>query len=288
MTDQASITFHVHLVSDSTGETVHGIARACIAQFEGVDAEEHQWPLVRSVGHLEKIIEKIREKPGVVMYTLVNDDMRQHLHAACRKYRIPCISILDPVINFLVNYLGVKSKGQPGRQHMLDAEYFSRIDAMQFALAHDDGQGHWNLSDADVVLIGVSRTSKTPTCIYLANRGVKAANVPFVPGVNLPDDLDHIAGDGIDGPFVVGLTKEPGSLVQLRKSRLRMIADDQETDYVDLDQVKAEVLACRRLCAERGWPVLDVTRRSIEETAAAVIRLMEMRSTKNEQDKDQE
>lgn len=284
MTDNAEITFHLHLVSDSTGETVHGIARACVAQFEGVDPEEHQWPLVRSIGQLEKIIEKIKEKPGVVMYTLVNDDMRQHLHAACRKYRIPCISILDPVINFLVNYLGVKSKGQPGRQHMLDAEYFTRIDAMQFALAHDDGQGHWNLRDADVVLIGVSRTSKTPTCIYLANRGIKAANVPFVPGVKLPEDLDDIVGDGSDGPFMVGLSKEPGSLVQLRKSRLRMIADDHETDYVDLDQVKAEVLACRRLCAERGWPVLDVTRRSIEETAAAVIRLMEMRSNKEKQD----
>lgn len=284
MTDNADVTFHLHLVSDSTGETVHGIARACVAQFEGVDPEEHQWPLVRSIGQLDKIIEKIKEKPGVVMYTLVNDDMRQHLHAACRKYRIPCISILDPVINFLVNYLGVKSKGQPGRQHMLDAEYFSRIDAMQFALAHDDGQGHWNLRDADVVLVGVSRTSKTPTCIYLANRGIKAANVPFVPNVKLPADLDDIVGDGSDGPFVVGLSKEPGSLVQLRKSRLRMIADDQETDYVDLDQVKAEVLSCRRLCAERGWPVLDVTRRSIEETAAAVIRLMEMRNEKKKTD----
>ena len=275
--------FHVHLVSDSTGETVHGIARASISQFEGVEAEEHQWPLMRSVPQLEQVIEEIKETPGVVMYTLVNDEMRQTLHAACRRYRIPCISILDPVINFLINYLGVKSKGEPGRQHSLDAEYFSRIDAMHFALAHDDGQGMWNIAASDVVLVGVSRTSKTPTCVYLANRGIKAANIPFVPSLPLPDELMALAGMD-DGPLVVGLTKEPGSLVQLRKSRLKMISDDHETDYVDLDEVKKEVLACRRMCTDRGWPVLDVTRRSIEETAAAVIRLRELREAKKSEE----
>ena len=275
--------FHVHLVSDSTGETVHGIARASISQFEGVEAEEHQWPLMRSVPQLEQVIEEIKETPGVVMYTLVKDEMRQTLHAACRRYRIPCISILDPVINFLINYLGVKSKGEPGRQHSLDAEYFSRIDAMHFALAHDDGQGMWNIAASDVVLVGVSRTSKTPTCVYLANRGIKAANIPFVPSLPLPDELMALAGMD-DGPLVVGLTKEPGSLVQLRKSRLKMISDDHETDYVDLDEVKKEVLACRRMCTDRGWPVLDVTRRSIEETAAAVIRLRELREAKKSEE----
>ncbi|RED51366.1 pyruvate, water dikinase regulatory protein [Aestuariispira insulae] len=275
--------FHVHLVSDSTGETVHGIARACISQFEGVEAEEHQWPLMRTVAQLEKVIDQIKEKPGVVMYTLVNDEMRQTLHAACRRYRIPCISILDPVINFLINYLGVKSKGEPGRQHSLDAEYFSRIDAMHFALAHDDGQGLWNLNAADVILVGVSRTSKTPTCVYLANRGIKAGNVPFVPGL-VPEELKAL-DNRVNGPLVVGLTKEPGSLVQLRRSRLRMISDDEETDYVDLDEVKKEVIACRRLCTDKGWPVLDVTRRSIEETAAAVVRLRELRDAKRRETK---
>lgn len=267
--------FHLHLVSDSTGETAHALSRACLAQFEGVDAEEHHWTLIRSSSQLEKVMDSVLEKPGVVMYTLVSDELRQLIQSKCRKHRIPCISVLDPIINFLGSYLGVESRGQPGRQHAMDAEYFGRIEAMQFALNHDDGQGLWNLANSDVVLMGVSRTSKTPTCVYLANRGIKAANVPFVPNVPLPPELLEL-GDK-PGPMVVGLTKDPNSLVQIRRSRLRMISEQDDTDYVDLETVKKEVASCRRICAEHQWPVIDVTRRSIEETAAAIVKHMETR-----------
>ncbi len=272
--------FHLHLVSDSTGETVEHIAKATLAQFDGIEATEHQWPMMRSVTQIEQVIVNILENPGVVMYTLVNEDMRHALQVACRRHRLPCISLLDPVISFLGNYLGVKSKGMPGRQHSLDDEYFERIDAMQFSLIHDDGQAPWDLEAADVVLVGVSRTSKTPTCIYLANRGLKAANVPFVPDVVMPPELLKLDPDNPEYPLVIGLTKDVESLVQIRKSRLRHLSDREDTGYADIDMVKREVLECRRLCSEHGWPVINVSRRSIEETSAAVIKHVEMRKTR--------
>lgn len=270
---------HLHLVSDSTGETAHALARACLAQFEGVDVEEHHWTLIRSSNQLDSVMESIMENPGVVMYTLVNDEFRKIIQTQCQKKRIPCISVLDPIINFLGNHLGVKSKGKPGIQHEMDENYFTRIDAMQYALVHDDGQAYWNLKEAEIILLGVSRTSKTPTCIYIANRGLKAANVPFVPGVSLPEELLQL-GD-YPGPMVIGLTKDPNRLVQIRKNRLRSLNEDDNTDYVDIETVKQEVVGCRRICSEHNWPVIDVTRRSIEETAAAAIKLYETRELKH-------
>lgn len=261
----------IYLVSDSTGETVESIARACIVQFEHVEGVEHHWNLVRTAAKVDQILERVSNAPGIVLFTFVNQELRQQLMDGCRQLRVPCISVLDPFINAFENYIGSPSRQQPGRQHTLDADYFSRIDAMQFAITHDDGHGLWNLKAADVVLTGVSRTSKTPTCIYLANRGIKAANVPFVPGIGLPEELLALK-NGPHLPLVVGLTKDPASLVQIRRNRLKMIAEDDETDYVDLETVKKEVMTCRRLCRERGWPVIDVSRRSIEETAAAVIQ----------------
>lgn len=271
--------FHLHLVSDSTGETAHALARACLAQFEGVEVEEHHWTLIRSANQLDNVMESIMENPGVVMYTLVNDEFRQIIQAACQKKRIPCISVLDPIIKFLGTHLGAESRGKPGIQHEMDEDYFARIDAMQFALAHDDGQAYWNLKEADIILLGVSRTSKTPTCIYIANRGLKAANVPYVPGVPLPDELLEIGE--YPGPLVVGLTKDPKSLVQIRKNRLRSLNEDDNTDYIDIETVKQEVVGCRRVCSEHGWPVIDVSRRSIEETAAAAIKFYETRQLKH-------
>ena len=267
--------FHLHLVSDATGEAVHSVARACMVQFENVDPVEHNWPLVRNTQQLEQILAHVADTPGVVMFTLENDQLRTALQDGCRRLQVPCIPVLDPVIGALASFLGAESRGQPGRQHALDAEYFGRIDAMQFALNHDDGQAVWGLKDADVVLVGVSRTSKSPTCIYLANRGVKAANVPFVPGVSLPDELFRFPAE--TSPLIVGLTKDPARLVQIRRNRLHQIADDDNTDYVDLETVKAEVASARRLYADNGWPVIDVTRRSIEETAAAIKQLMDRR-----------
>ena len=261
--------FHVHLVSDATGETLHGVARACLVQFEGVDAIEHVWPLVRTAGQMDRVLADVKDHPGIVMFTIVNPDLRERLREGCRDIQTPCIAVLDPVILALASFLGRQASGQPGLQHELDAQYFARIDAMTFALVHDDGQSARSYNEADVILIGVSRTSKTPTCIYLANRGIKAANVPIVPGCPVPDEL--LAARR---PLVVGLTKDPGQLIHIRRNRLRLLAQDEQTDYVDPDAVREEVAQARRLCAENNWPVLDVTRRSIEETAATIIQML--------------
>ena len=181
--------FHLHLVSDATGDTVHSVARACLVQFEGAEAIEHIWSMVRTRIQVERVVAGVHANPGVVLYTLVNETLRAPLVEGCRKLQVPAIPVLDPVIGTLATYLGRQSRGLPGQQHLLDTEYFQRIDAMTFALNHDDGQSAWGLDQADVVLVGVSRTSKTPTCIYLANRGIKAANVPVVPEMTLPPEL---------------------------------------------------------------------------------------------------
>jgi regulator of PEP synthase PpsR (kinase-PPPase family) len=264
--------FHLHLVSDSTGETVHSLARACLAQFEGVHAVEHVWSMVRTRSQTERVIDGVKANPGVVLFTLVNDALRQLLQQECSRLEVPVIPVLDPIIGALASYLGRRSRGLPGRQHLLDKEYFGRIDAMIFAINHDDGQASWGLSDADVCLVGVSRTSKTPTCLYLANRGIKAANVPFVPGVPLPLELTEAKL-----PLIVGLTNDPERLIQVRRNRLDVLHQNHGTGYTDVDAVRAEVREARRAFVERHWPVIDVTRRSIEETAAAIMKLLARR-----------
>lgn len=271
MTDR----YHLHLVSDATGETIHSVARACLSQFDAVEPKEHHWSLVRTVGQLEKVLASIEENPGVVLFTIVDDHIRQRLQDGCRSLKLPCIPVLDPVIATLANYLGVESRGEAGRQHVLNAEYFERIDAMTYAMAADDGQSTWNLSGADLILVGVSRTSKTPTCMYLANRGIKAANVPIVPDVPLPQELFEVAD--ADSALIVGLTNTPERLIQLRRNRLRSLSQEDETDYVKLETVREEVRAARQLFNRYRWPVIDVARRSIEETAAAVMQLLEQR-----------
>ena len=265
--------FHLHLVSDSTGDTVHSVARACLVQFEDAEAIEHIWSMVRTKSQVERVITGVAAHPGVVLYTLVNESLRGPLVDGCRRFQVPAIPVLDPVIGALASFLGRQSRGLPGQQHILDSEYFQRIDAMTFALNHDDGQSAWGFNEADVVLVGVSRTSKTPTCLYLANRGIKAANVPIVPGMELPPELLTVTR-----PLIIGLTNDPERLIQVRRNRLTMLhQQDQATDYTDLDKVREEVATARRLFAEKHWPVIDVTRRSIEETAAAILKLIARR-----------
>ena len=261
--------FHLHLVSDSTGDTVHSVARACLVQFEDTDAIEHIWSMVRTKAQIDRVISGVGANPGVVLYTLVNEALRQPLIEGCRKLQVPAIPVLDPVIGALASYLGRQSRGLPGQQHLLDNEYFHRIDAMTFALNHDDGQSLWGLNDADVVLVGVSRTSKTPTCIYLANRGVKAANVPIVPGVPIPQEVFELTR-----PLIVGLTNDPDRLIQVRTQRLASLHSEERSEYTDLAKVREEVTQARRTFTDQGWPVIDVSRRSIEETAAAILKLL--------------
>ena len=263
---------HLHLISDATGETVQSVARACLVQFEEAKPVEHLWTLVRTERQVEKVIEGIERHPGLVLFTVVDETIRQQIQRACRRLGVPCVSVLQPIMTALGHFLQIEGHAEPGRQHALDTEYYARIAAMDYAMAHDDGQGTWNLEDADVVLLGVSRTSKTPTCIYLANRGVKAANIPIVPGVEVPAEIFELKK-----PLIIGLTKETKSLVQVRKNRLRMLNNTDETAYADPESVEQEVTNAKRLFTRQGWPVIDVTRRSIEETAAAIMQLRAQR-----------
>ena len=261
-------SFHLHLVSDATGETVITVARGAVAQFNDVEAIEHLWSLVRSKDQLKRVLASVAANPGVVMFTLVDQKLRQALQEGCNELDIPCIPLLDMVIATLSQYLGVESQNLPGSQHVMDEHYLGRIDAMNFTVLHDDGQASGSLADADIVLVGVSRSSKTPTCFYLANRGFKTANVPVVPGCPLPPELEDLKC-----PLIVGLTCGANQLVDIRRSRLRMIGQDEETEYVDPAAVSEEVKHARRIFSKTGWPVIDVTNRSIEETAAAVLQL---------------
>jgi [pyruvate, water dikinase]-phosphate phosphotransferase / [pyruvate, water dikinase] kinase len=262
-------TMHLHLVSDSTGETVSHVARASLVQFGDIHIEEHLWSMVRSDRQVEDILKDIAKKPGFVLYTLVDAHIQDPLVRGCKDLNIPCVSVLNPIVENLRQYLGQEGSPRPGGQHVLDAEYFDRIAAMDFVLSHDDGQSAQTLNEADVILIGVSRTSKTPTCIYLGNRGIKAANVPLVPGVGLPPELLEV-----DKPLIVGITKDPRRLVEIRRQRLKILNQDENTDYVNLDMVSQEINDARRLFSKYDWPVINVSRKSIEETSATVIQLL--------------
>ncbi|MFM7402785.1 MAG: pyruvate, water dikinase regulatory protein [Erythrobacter sp.] len=263
---------NLHLVSDSTGETLEMIAKAALAQFDNPTVNRHFWPMVRSLQHLDRIVPDLAAHPGLVLYTLVNPDTRKRLEEHCRHLGLPAVPVLDQVTSVLESQLGQEAHGRPGRQHMMDETYFRRVAAIQYTIAHDDGIGHEEWEQADIVLVGVSRSSKTPTAIYLANRGYKVANIPLV--VESPPNR---ALFGLRHPLVVGLTASPERLVQVRRNRLLSLNEATETAYVDNDRVKAEVQFARRLFGDNGWPVIDVTRRSIEETAAAVIRLTQDR-----------
>jgi regulator of PEP synthase PpsR (kinase-PPPase family) len=260
--------FHLHLVSDSTGETLINVGRAAAAQYEGVSAIEHVYPLVRSAAQLDRVISEIRAAPGLVLYTLVGGDLGERLEEVARETGSPCLSVLRPVHDLLRAYLGAETTARPGAQHMLNAEYFKRIDAMNFTLAHDDGNLPDDLEEADVILLGVSRTSKTPTSIYLANRGLKTTNLPLVPGVPLPPAIERARK-----PLVVGLFASPERIVQIRQNRLLSLNADESSLYVDRSAVADEITASRRLFVKNRWPTIDVTRRSIEETAAAIVDL---------------
>jgi regulator of PEP synthase PpsR (kinase-PPPase family) len=268
---------NLHLLSDSTGETLEMIAKAALAQFDDTEVDRHFWPMVRSQQHLDRILGEITSKPGLVLYTLVNEKTRAALEEQCTLRSMPAVPVLDVVTDALEGLLGQEARGRPGRQHKLDDAYFARVEAIQFTIAHDDGVAWEDWEEADIVLAGVSRSSKTPTSIYLANRGYKVANIPIVVESPPPPALY-----GLRRPLVVGLTTAPDRLVQVRRNRLISLSQSPDTDYVDTDRVSQEVKYARRMFADNGWPVIDVTRRSIEETAAAVINLYNERRAQGE------
>ena len=262
--------FHLHLVSDATGETLITVARAAAAQYANVSPVEHLYPMVRSRRQLDLALSEITESPGVVLYTLLDDELIEILEAKCREIGAPCMSVLGPVLRLFQSYLHAETTHRAGAQHVLNAEYFQRIEALNYTMMHDDGQHVEGLNEADVVLVGVSRTSKTPTSIYLANRGVKTGNVPLVPGVPLPPEVEKLTV-----PLVVGLFASAERIVQIRENRLLGLKAHRDDDqYIDRAAVAEEVAYSRRLCAKNQWPSIDVTRRSIEETAAGVMKLL--------------
>lgn len=266
--------FHVHLVSDATGETLNSIAKAALAQFEGVLVAEHSYVLVRSRKQLDRAIEQISELKGLVFFTLVNPELRKELVAQCAALNLPCLDVMEGPISMMRQFLGAAETHRPGAQHELDQRYLQRIEALNFTIHHDDGQALDTIDGAQVVLVGASRTSKTPTCVYLAIRGVRAANVPLVPGIALPSSL--LAAKG---PLIVGLWASPDRLVQVRRNRLNIMGEVRDTDYVDIDAVRSEISATRKLFEQHDWPVIDVSRRSVEETAATVINLLRDRQS---------
>ncbi|KYK46821.1 MULTISPECIES: pyruvate, water dikinase regulatory protein [Bradyrhizobium] len=263
--------FHLHLVSDSTGETLITVARAVAAQYANVTPVEHVYPLVRSQKQLDRVLDEIEEAPGIVLFTLLEKDLVARLEDKCKQINVPSLSIIGPVMQLFEAYLGAATTGRVGAQHVLNAEYFKRIDALNYTMIHDDGQHVEGLDEADVVLVGVSRTSKTPTSIYLANRGIRTANVPLVPGIPVPSQLETLTR-----PLVVSLHATPERLIQIRQNRLLSMGAESGSGsdtYTDKQSVTEEVAFARKLSAKHDWPLLDVTRRSIEETAAAIMKL---------------
>jgi [pyruvate, water dikinase]-phosphate phosphotransferase / [pyruvate, water dikinase] kinase len=267
--------FHVHLISDSTGETLNALAKAAAARFEGILPIEHIYVLIRSEKQLDRAMAEIESFPGIVLHTIVDAELRTTLEMRCRELDIPAIGVLDPLVVAFSRHLGASVSKRVGAQHNLDNEYFERIEALNYAIAHDDGAFADRLRQADVVLVGVSRTSKTPTCIYLAHRGIKAANIPLVPGRDLPEELDHLKDQ-----LIVGLIASPERLIQIRRNRLLTLNnDDRPSTYTDQEAVRQEIIAARRFFERKEWPVIDVTRRSVEETAANIMSLLNEKRT---------
>ena len=259
---------HIHLVSDSTGETVHQITRACLAQFPDADVTEHVWTLVRTDEHLELLFSGVMRNPGILLMSIIDNEMRDKIEMRCKKMGIPAVSVLDPVANLLATVLGQAQQNLPGGQRQINSAYFARVAAVDFAVSHDDGMNMSNLGEADILIVGISRTSKTPTSMYLAHRGYKVANYALVPGIDFP--AHYLDGLNL---FIVGLTNDPKRLRAIRKTRQIAMLDNENKTYADIDAIEEEAKDARRLFNKSGWPVIDVTRRSVEETAAAIIQL---------------
>ncbi|WP_346892947.1 pyruvate, water dikinase regulatory protein [uncultured Roseibium sp.] len=270
--------FHLHLVSDSTGETLMTVSRAATAQYENVQEIEHVYPLVRTQKQLDRILSEIEAAPGIVLYTLVDTELASRLERSCMELGIPIVNILAPVFSVFQSYLNVTQTHRIGGQHELDAEYFKRMEALNYTMMHDDGQIWEDLESADIVLLGISRTSKTPTCIYMANRGIKAANVPLIPDISLPPAVTNLKK-----PLIVGLIASAERIQQIRRNRvLSLHSENYNETYVDRKEIAREINMTRRLCSENDWPLIDVTRRSIEETAAEIMGLFREKKAREE------
>lgn len=257
----------VHLISDSSGQTVKHAAKTALAQFGEIDSKQYNWPLIRNKELLSEVFSKIKKRPGVVLYTISNTELRDNLKDFCRQLKIPCISVVGKIVKGISAYLGIGADENGFLTNKFDESYFDKMDAIDYALRHDDGNSASDLDEADIVLIGPSRTSKTPTSVYLAYNGFKTANIPYIYGLEFPDYLDQL-----HGPLIVGLVINPARLIEIRETRMNLLQVPDETDYTDIKIVQEECTQVKRLCQSKGWPLIDVSRRSIEETAAVVMK----------------
>ena len=270
MNDTGKQTIFLYLVSHASGELVEMLARNAVAQLDDVEVERRLWKMVRSLGQVPDILASIGERRGFVVHSVSDAAIRRALEDGCYALRTPCLFALEPLVATLAAHYDAPVHFRGSARDVMDDDYFRRVEAMKYTLAHDDGLAADHLEDADVILVGVSRATKTPTCMYLASRGIKAANVPLVPGVPLPDGVLKAKQ-----PLIVGLTINPEHLAKVREGRLKRLHEDETTDYAELDAVMQEVREARRLYARHRWPVIDVTQRSIEQTAAYIMKMLQ-------------
>jgi len=277
MKENAKDTLTLHLVSDSTGETLKAVSSAAAAQFSELRYQQKIYPMVRTVTQLERVFKNIKDEKGVVFCTLVEEEVREKLEQFCKKEKILYLPVMENIVSFLEEYTGFEAINKPGGQHILNDDYFKRIEAINYTLEHDDGQGQLNLENADVIVVGVSRTSKTPTCIYLANQGIKAANYPLVPHVGISEELENVKNTQ-----VVALITSAHTLVEIRRKRsIELGLNNTDNDYIDIHKVEEEITTAKRIFANKGWPVIDITRRSVEETASAIMNILSLKEEKN-------
>ena len=270
-------TLTLHLVSDSTGETLKAVSSAAAAQFSELEYQQKTYPMVRTVTQLERVFKNIKEEKGVVFCTLVEEEIREKLEQFCKKEKILYLPVMENIVSVLEEYTGFEAINKPGGQHILNDDYFKRIEAINYTLEHDDGQGQLNLENADVIVVGVSRTSKTPTCIYLANQGIKAANYPLVPHVGISEELENVKNTQ-----VVALITSAHTLVEIRRKRsVELGLNNTDNDYIDIHKVEEEITTAKRIFANKGWPVIDITRRSVEETASAIMNILSLKEEEN-------
>ena len=267
----------LHLVSDSTGETLKAVSSAAAAQFSELEYQQKTYPMVRTLTQLERVFKNIKEEKGVVFCTLVEEEVREKLEQFCKVENILYLPVMENIVSILEEYTGFEAINKPGGQHILNDDYFKRIEAINYTLEHDDGQGLLNLENADVIVVGVSRTSKTPTCIYLANQGIKAANYPLVPHVGISEELENVKNTQ-----VVALITSAHTLVEIRRKRsIELGLNNTDNDYIDIHKVEEEITTAKRIFANKGWPVIDITRRSVEETASAIMNILSLKEEEN-------
>ncbi len=272
----STVNQHIYLISDSTGETVSIVARSIYARFENINFLENKWALIRTVKQIDNITNVVADKPGIVLYTMINLKLENYLKEKCEKINVSAHNVLDNTINKIKKFYEIKPDvGQiPGRQHSLSKDYFDRIESLQYAIANDDGKRSLNLEKADIIFFGVSRTSKTPTSIYLANQGYKVANIPFV--LNQKLNFTEISKKTL----VIGLFASPERLQQIRRSRLHSLKENRDTNYIDIEVLKKEIEEAKKICARNKWSTIDVTKKSIEEIAATALEYLKIFKSK--------